>query len=49
MASSARCWRKWLAERTGRMQLPYVVHPNTGKEIYEGDAILAYLEKTYAS
>ncbi|MGH8443237.1 MAG: glutathione S-transferase N-terminal domain-containing protein [Nevskiaceae bacterium] len=41
--------RKVLAERTGSVQLPYLVDPNTGKEMYESAAILQYLEETYAA
>jgi glutathione S-transferase len=41
--------RKLLAERTGRVQLPYLVDPNTGEEMYESAAIIAYLEDTYAT
>ncbi len=41
--------RKVLAERTGRVQLPYLVDPNTGKEMYESTDILRYLEATYAA
>jgi glutathione S-transferase len=40
--------RKVLAERTGHVQLPYLIDPNTGKEMYESTAILQYLEETYA-
>ncbi|HUP90877.1 MAG TPA: glutathione S-transferase N-terminal domain-containing protein [Solimonas sp.] len=39
--------RKVLAERTGRVQVPYLMDPNTGTEMYESDAILAYLDRTY--
>jgi len=41
--------RKWLAERTGAMQVPYLVDPNSGTEMYESDAILAYLDETYGT
>lgn len=40
--------RRWLAEHTGRVQVPYLRDPNTGTEMYESDAILAYLDRTYA-
>ena len=40
--------RRWLAEHTGRVQVPYLRDPNTGEEMYESDAILAYVERTYA-
>ncbi len=41
--------RRWLAEHTGRVQVPYLRDPNTGEDMYESDAILAYLEKAYAA
>lgn len=41
--------RKWLADRTGRVQVPYLVDPNTGREMYESDAILGYLDERYAT
>jgi len=40
--------RRWLAENTGRVQVPYLVDPNTGTALYESQAILDYLERTYA-
>lgn len=41
--------RKVLLDKTGKVQVPYLVDPNTGVEMYESDAIVAYLEKTYAA
>lgn len=41
--------RKVLADRTGHVQLPYLIDPNTGKELFESAAILQYLEETYAA
>lgn len=41
--------RKVLAERTGRVQLPYLVDANTGKEMYESADIVRYLEATYGA
>lgn len=41
--------RKVLAERTGRVQVPYLIDPNTGTEMYESADIIAYLEKTYGA
>lgn len=41
--------RKVLAERTGRVQLPYLVDPNTGAAMYESARILKYLQDTYAA
>ena len=37
-----------LRERGGRMQVPFLVDPNTQTELYESAAILEYLERTYA-
>lgn len=41
--------RKVLAGRTGRVQLPYLVDPNTGTEMYESADIIRYLEATYGA
>lgn len=41
--------RKVLAARTGRVQVPYLIDPNTGTEMYESAEIIAYLEKTYGA
>ena len=38
-----------LLARAGRVQVPYLVDPNTGAEMFESDAILAYLDRTYAA
>ena len=38
-----------LLERAGRVQVPYLIDPNTGTEMFESDAILAYLDQTYAA
>ena len=35
--------------RSGKMQVPYLVDPNTGTEMFESADIVAYLERTYAS
>lgn len=35
--------------RTGRMQVPYLVDPNTGREMFESADIVRYLEETYAA
>ncbi len=40
--------RQWLADRTGQVQVPYLIDPNTGVEMYESQAIVDYLESTYA-
>jgi len=36
-----------LGERGGKVQVPFLVDPNTGHELYESDDIVAYLEKEY--
>ncbi|TXH05233.1 MAG: hypothetical protein E6R07_04750 [Nevskiaceae bacterium] len=41
--------RRFLEKHTGRVQLPYLIDPNTGVEMYESADIIAYLEKTYAA
>ncbi len=33
---------------SGKMQVPYLVDPNTGKALFESDAIVKYLDQTYA-
>lgn len=33
---------------SGKMQVPYLVDPNTGTAMFESAAIVAYLERTYA-
>jgi glutathione S-transferase len=40
--------RAWLAEHAGKVQVPYLVDPNTRIALYESDTILAYLDQTYA-
>ena len=44
--------RRWLAEHTGRVQLPYLIDPNAdggaGTAMYESQAILDYLNRSYA-
>jgi glutathione S-transferase len=35
--------------RGGKYQFPYLVDPNTGKEMYESDAIIAYLFERYGA
>lgn len=37
-----------LLERAGKVQVPYLVDPNTGVEMFESRDILAYLDETYA-
>ncbi|MDJ0786200.1 MAG: glutathione S-transferase N-terminal domain-containing protein [Myxococcota bacterium] len=40
-------YREELIQRGGKAQFPYLVDPNTGKEMYESDAIVAYLFAEY--
>ena len=40
-------FRPELERRGGKQQFPYFVDPNTGKEMYESDDIVAYLFETY--
>jgi len=39
--------RSELVQRAGKMQVPYLIDTNTGREMYESDDIIAYLEDTY--
>jgi glutathione S-transferase len=39
--------RAELVARGGKMQVPYLVDPNTGTEMYESDEIVAYLQARY--
>lgn len=41
--------REELVRRGGKMQVPYLVDVNTGREMYESDDIVAYLETEYAA
>ena len=40
-------FRDELASRGGKLQFPYLADPNTGKEMYESDDIVAYLYAQY--
>ncbi len=40
--------RRWLEQHTGRVQVPYLIDPNTGKAMYESADIRRYLRETYA-
>ena len=40
--------RNELQRRGGKVQVPYLVDPNTGDELYESDDIIAYLRAKYA-
>jgi len=39
--------RRALAERAGRVQVPFLVDPNTGAQMFESSRIRDYLNKTY--
>jgi glutathione S-transferase len=39
--------RTELKDRGGKVQVPYLIDPNTDTEIYESDDIVAHLEKQY--
>lgn len=41
--------RAELERRGGKIQVPYLVDPNTGLELYESDAIVAYLCRQYGA
>lgn len=41
--------REAFVARSGKMQVPYLVDPNTGEEMFESDAIVRYLEETYCA
>jgi len=40
--------RTELGARGGKIQVPYLVDPNTSRELYESDDIVTYLEAEYA-
>jgi glutathione S-transferase len=40
--------RKEFVERSGRMMVPYLHDPNSGREMHESADICAYLDRTYA-
>ncbi len=39
--------REALAARAGKVQVPYLIDPNTGSAMLESDEIVAYLRRTY--
>lgn len=41
--------RNKMMEKTGRFQVPYLVDPNTGVEMFEGPEIVEYLEQVYTT
>ncbi|EYF02963.1 glutathione S-transferase N-terminal domain-containing protein [Chondromyces apiculatus] len=42
-------YREEIRRRGGKAQFPYLVDPNTGKEMYESDAIVRYLAEQYGT
>lgn len=40
--------RPAFVKRSGKMQVPWLVDPNTGVEMFESAEIVAYLDRTYA-
>jgi len=42
-------FRKVVRERGGKEQFPYLIDPNTGKEMYESDDIVRYLFAQYGT
>jgi glutathione S-transferase len=40
--------REAFVARSGKMMVPYLVDPNTGKEMFESEEIVEYLHSTYA-
>ncbi len=42
-------YRAELVERGGKAQFPYMIDPNTGREMYESDDIIDYLYAEYGS
>jgi glutathione S-transferase len=41
--------REAFVARSGAMQVPYLVDPNTGRELFESGDIVHYLDETYAA
>jgi glutathione S-transferase len=41
--------RAAFVERSGKMQVPYLLDPNTGAALFESDAIVAYLARVYGA
>lgn len=42
-------FRPALLERGGKLQFPYLIDPNTGREMYESDDIVRYLYERYGA
>ena len=40
--------RLQLLEQTGKVQVPYLIDPNTSIEMFESSDIMVYLNETYA-
>jgi len=40
--------REQLKQTTGKVQVPYLIDPNSGRELFESQAIIEYLERRYA-
>jgi glutathione S-transferase len=45
----ASAWRGDFRAMSGRMMVPYLVDPNTGRRLFESADIVRYLEETYAA
>lgn len=41
--------RRRMYEHTGRLQVPFLIDPNTGEELYESRAIIDYLNTNYGA
>ena len=41
--------REGFVARSGKMQVPYLIDPNTGREMFESGDIVRYLDETYAA
>ena len=41
--------RDAFVRRSGKMQVPYLADPNTGKAVFESADIVRYLHETYAA
>lgn len=41
--------RRRMHEQTGRLQVPFLIDPNTGEELYESRAIIDYLNANYGA
>lgn len=44
-----KTWRPELVARGGKAQFPYLIDPNTGREMYESADIIDYLYATYGT